>query len=155
MATPGQALEKLKHYCAYQERSHKEVEEKLHQLKVWGEDADEIISNLIQENFLNEERYAQAYVRGKFNMKKWGRNKIRYALKRNQISDYCIKKGMQEIDEEDYLKTLSVLTRKKYETLKKEQHFRRIQKTRAYLVRKGYEYELITETLTQLSQENP
>src|SRR5699024_2360006 len=150
MATPREALEKLKHYCAYQERSHKEVEEKLHQLKVWGEDADEIISNLIQENFLNEERYAQAYVRGKFNMKKWGRNKIRYALKRNQISDYCIKKGMQEIDEEDYLKTLSVLTRKKYETLKKEQHFRRIQKTRAYLVRKGYEYELITETLTQL-----
>src|SRR5699024_3142646 len=142
------------HYCAYQERCHKEVEQKLHQLKVWGEDADEIISNLIQENFLNEERYAQAFARGKFRMKKWGKNKIRYALKRNQISDYCIKKAMKEIDEDDYLKTLTSLAQKKYDSLKKDSFFRRKQKTRAHLIRKGYEYPLITEALENIIQTN-
>ncbi len=151
MATPKEALEKLKHYCAYQDRCHKEVEQKLFDLKVWGEDADNIIFTLIQENFLNEERYARSFVRGKFKMKKWGRNKIRYALKRNQISDYCIKKGLREIEEDDYLKTLKELAEKKYDSLKREQYLRRKYKVKQHLARKGYEYELINRVLEEIT----
>lgn len=154
MATPDEALEKLKHYCAYQERSHKEALKKLHELKVWGYDAEAIISTLIQEDYLNEERYACSFARGKFRMKQWGRNKIRFALKANQISAYCIKKAMQEIDEEEYLATLTSLAEKKYFHLKREQYLRRKYKTRQHLIRKGYEPGLVNQVLENLTGEN-
>lgn len=150
MATPLQALEKLKHYCAYQDRCHQEVQQKLFDLKVWGEDADEIIFTLIQENFLNEERYAKSFARGKFKMKQWGRKKIRYALKRKDISDYCIKKGMQEIEEEKYKETLRHLAQKKKEALQGGNTYQNRHKIYQHLVRKGYEYELIKEVLEEI-----
>lgn len=147
MATPEQALEKLKYFCAYQDRCHREVEKKLHQLKVWGDDAAEVISTLIQEGYLNEERYACSFARGKFRMNQWGRNKILQSLRFNNISAYCIKKAMQEIDEEEYAKTLYRLAEKKYEHLKKEQHLRRKHKTTQYLIGKGYEPELVYQAV--------
>jgi regulatory protein len=141
--TKEQALQKLKHYCGYQERSHSEVKEKLYSLGVWKKDHDEIISSLIEENYLNEERFAIAFAGGKFRMKHWGRVKIKYELKQKQVSEYCIKKAMKQIDEEEYHKTLSKLAAEKYKSLKAEQYLVRKKKTIDYLLAKGFEQDLI------------
>jgi regulatory protein len=148
MNTTIDILEKIKYYCAYQERSHKEVRSKLIEFKVYGNDLENIIIELIEENFLNEERFACALARGKFYFKHWGRNKIKHALKQHQVSDYCIKKAMQEVHEEDYLKTIEKLTSKKMEELKKERNsFAKMNKLKNYLLQKGYEYDYISEQL--------
>ena len=141
--TKEQAFQKLKHYCAYQERCHSEVKEKLYNLGIWKKEHDEIIATLIEENYLNEERFAIAFAGGRFRIKKWGRTKITYELKQKQISDYCIKKALKQIDEEDYLKVLGKLAKEKYASLKNDQHLIRKKKTIDYLQQKGYEYELI------------
>ena len=107
------ALSKLQKYCAYQERCHQEVRSKLIELKIYGDDLEEIIAELISDNFLNEERFAIAYAGGKFRMKKWGKVRIRIELKKRKISDYCIKKAMQEIDEEGYMEGLYKVIEKK------------------------------------------
>ena len=120
--TKEQALQKLRHYCAYQERCHSEVKEKLYSLGVWKKDHDEIIATLIEENYLNEERFAIAFAGGKWRVKQWGRVKIKYDLKLKQVSDYCIKKAMKQIDEEEYLAVLSKLAKEKYAALKKDQY---------------------------------
>ncbi|PZR29525.1 MAG: RecX family transcriptional regulator [Citrobacter freundii] len=149
--TKEQALQKLRHYCAYQERSHSEVRDKLYQLGVWKKDHDEIIASLIEDNYLNEERFAIAFAGGKFRMKHWGRVKIRYELKQKQVSEYSIKKAMKEIKEEDYLKLLEKLAEDKYASLKGEQYFVRKKKTQDYLMQRGFEPELITRTLNELT----
>ncbi len=141
--TKEQALQKLKHYCAYQERCHSEVKEKLYQLGVWKKDHDEIIAALIEENYLNEERFAIAYAGGKFRVKQWGRVKIKYELKQKQVSDYSIKKAMKQIDEEEYLSVLNKLAKEKYTALKNEQYLVRKKKTMDYLAAKGFEAELV------------
>lgn len=149
--TKEQALQKLRHYCAYQERSHSEVRDKLYQLGVWKKDHDEIIASLIEDNYLNEERFAIAFAGGKFRMKHWGRVKIRYELKQKQVSEYSIKKAMKEIKEEDYLKLLEKLAGDKYASLKSEQYLVRKKKTQDYLMQRGFEPELITRTLNDLT----
>lgn len=149
--TKEQALQKLRHYCAYQERSHSEVRDKLYQLGVWKKDHDEIIASLIEDNYLNEERFAIAFAGGKFRMKHWGRVKIRYELKQKQVSEYSIKKAMKEIKEEDYLKLLEKLAGDKYASLKSEQYLVRKKKTQDYLMQRGFEPELITRTLNELT----
>jgi regulatory protein len=142
--TPEQAIQKLKHYCAYQERSHAEVKEKLYSLGLWRQDVDKAISQLIEADCLNEERFAKAFAGGKFRMKHWGRVKIKYELKQKQVSEYCIKKGLKEIDEEDYLKTLNKLKEEKLLTLKSEKNVLvRKRKLSDYLLQKGYERDLI------------
>lgn len=141
--TKEQALQKLKHYCAYQERCHSEVKEKLYQLGVWKKDHDEIIAALIEENYLNEERFAIAYAGGKFRVKQWGRVKIKYELKQKQVSDYSIKKAMKQIDEDEYLSVLNKLAKEKYASLKSEQYLVRKKKTMDYLLAKGFEAELV------------
>jgi regulatory protein len=145
--TKEQALQKLKHYCAYQERSHAEVKEKLYNLGVWKKEHDDIIAVLIEENYLNEERFAIAFARGKFRMKHWGRVKIKYELKQKQVSEYCIKKALKEIDEDEYLKTLQKLAEEKHASLKGEQYLIRKKKTIDYLAQKGFEMELIKQAL--------
>ncbi len=145
--TKEQALQKLKHYCGYQERSHTEVQQKLWDLGVRRAEHDEIISTLIEEDYLNEERFAKQFVGGKFRMKDWGRKKIYYALKEKGVSEYNIKKGMKEIDDEVYRKTLHELAEKKYASLKGEQYLVRKKKTIDYLMQKGYEPELVTSTV--------
>jgi len=138
-----QALQKLKHYCGYQERSHSEVKEKLYSLGVWKKDHDEIIAALIEENYLNEERFALAFARGKFRMKQWGRVKIKYELKQRQVSEYSIKKALKQIDEEEYMTSLKKLAEDRYASLKGEQYLVRKKKTIDYLMQKGYEPGLI------------
>src|SRR5215217_3350079 len=120
--TKEEALQKLRQYCAYQERSHYEVQQKLYDLGIRKTEHDEIIATLIEEDYLNEERFAIQFVGGKFRMKDWGRKKIYYALKEKKVSEYSIKKAMKEIDEEAYQKTLATLTEKKYASLKGEQY---------------------------------
>jgi regulatory protein len=145
--TKEQALQKLKHYCAYQERCHSEVKEKVYNLGVWKKDHDEIIATLIEENYLNEERFAIAFAGGRFRMKQWGRVKIKYELKQKQVSEYSIKKALKQIDESAYLKTLNKLAKHKYASLKKEQPFIRNKKTMDYLMGKGFEMELVRDVV--------
>lgn len=141
--TKEQALQKLKHYCAYQERCHSEVKEKLYSLGVWKKEHDEIIASLIEENYLNEERFAIAFAGGKFRVKQWGRVKIKYELKQKQVSEYSIKKAMKQIDEDEYMSVLQKLTKEKYAALKNEQYLIRKKKTMDYLMAKGFEAELV------------
>jgi regulatory protein len=101
-----EALQKAKHYCAYQERCHSEVKEKLYSLGMNKKEVDELLSELISDNYLNEERFAILFAGGKFRIKQWGRIKIKYALKQKQVSEYCIKKALAAIYERDYNKTL-------------------------------------------------
>ena len=149
--TKEQALQKLRQYCAYQERSHSEVQQKLYDLGIRKTDHDEVISTLIEEDYLNEERFAKAFAGGKFRMKDWGRKKIYYALKEKRVSDYCIKLAMKEIDEDEYLKNLKELAEEKYASLKDEQYLSRKKKTIDYMLQKGYEFELVTKTLNELT----
>ena len=143
LLTKEQALQKLRQYCVYQERSHYEVKQKLWEVGSYASDHDEIISTLIEEDYLNEERFAKQYAGGKFRMKDWGRVKIYYGLKEKQVSEYNIKKAMKEIDEEDYIQKLQQLAEKKYESLKGEQYLVRKKKTMDYLMQKGYESNLV------------
>lgn len=148
--TKEQALQKLKHYCAYQERCHSEVKEKLFSLGVWSKDHDEIIAALIEENYLNEERFAIAFAGGKFRVKQWGKVKIKYELKKKQVSEYSIKKAMKQIDEEDYLSVLQKLANEKYAALKSEQYLVRKKKTMDYLAARGFEPELVRRAAENL-----
>ena len=149
--TKEQALQKLRHYCGYQERCHFEVKEKLFALGVWKKDHDEIIASLIEDNYLSEERFAITYAGGKFRVKKWGRTRIRYELKQKQVSEYCIKKALQQIDEQVYHETLHRLAIEKYTALKSEQYLVRKKKTIDYLMQKGFEPALINEALTKIT----
>ena len=150
--TKEQALQKLKHYCTYQERSHYEVKQKLYELGVRTNDHDEIIASLIDEDYLNEERFAIQFAGGKFRMKQWGKKKILYALREKKVSDYSIKKALAEINEDDYLVVLKKLAEEKYNLLKDEQHMDRKKKTTDYLIQKGYEYENVNNALSSLTE---
>ena len=140
-------LNKLRHYCAYQERCHEEVRTKLLSLKVYGDGLEEIINQLISEDFLNEERFAKAYAGGKFRMKKWGRSKIIQGLKARKISDYCIKQGMTEIPEEDYQKTLQSLVKSAIKKYHSGHIFETKSKSANYLIGRGYESELVWDAV--------
>lgn len=141
--TPEQALQKLKHYCAYQERCHQEVVEKLYELGVWKKEHDAILATLIEENYLNEERFAIQFAGGKFRTRQWGRVKIRYELRQRKVSEYCIKKALKQIDEEDYLATLEKLAEQKFASLRGGQFLLRKKKTMDYLIGKGFEPGLV------------
>lgn len=150
--TKEQALQKLKHYCGYQERCHSEVTEKLYSLGVWKKDHDEIIAALIESGYLNEERFAIAFAVGRFRMKRWGRFKIKYELKQKQVSDYSIKKALKQINDEEYLETLEKLAEEKYASLKKDQYLVRKKKTIDYLMQKGYEPDKATTVLNAIAE---
>lgn len=141
--TREQAIMKLRQYCAYQERSHHEVVQKLWDLGVWKSEHGEIIASLIEDDYLNEERFAKAFAGGKFRLKNWGRKKIYYGLKEKGVSDYLIKQAMKEIDDDAYRKTLDELAEKKYASLKGEHYLVRKKKTVDYLLQKGFEPELV------------
>jgi len=151
--TKEQALQKLKHYCSYQERCHKEVKEKLYGLGLWKKDVEVLISQLIEENYLNEERFAQLFAGGKFRIKQWGRVKIRHALKQKQISESSIKKGLNEIDEDAYNKTIHKLATAKWKTLKGEKNISiKKSKTMNFLLQRGFETALANEAVTSIQE---
>jgi regulatory protein len=150
--TKEQALQKLKHYCGYQERCHSEVREKLYELGVRRIDHDEITATLIEEGCLNEERFAIAFAGGRFRMKQWGRMKIKYELKQKQVSDYSIKKALKQISEEEYLNVLKKLAGEKYASLKSDQYLVRKKKTMDYLMQRGFEPELVRQAAETISK---
>lgn len=147
--TVDEAQKKLENYCAYQERCHKEVKDKLKKMRMIPEAVDKIVVHLIQNNYLNEERFAKAFVRGKFRIKKWGKNRLVRELKFREISKYSIDSALKEIDLEDYYKTLDELTKKRIEQVKEKNTFKRKKKVADYLLYRGWESNLVYEKLNE------
>ena len=144
----SQIKKKLADYCVYQDRSHYEVEQKLKELRTLNEEErGEILIWLIQNNFLNEERFSKSYARGKFYQKKWGKIKIKQGLKQKRIPTNLIDKGIEEINEDDYKSTLMELTEKKWNIIRESEVYLKKKKIYNYLLQKGYEYNLINEIL--------
>lgn len=151
----AEAKVKIAAYCAYQERCQEEVRTKLAEKGLIGDQAEELISHLIEEGFLNEERFAQAFVRGKFNLKKWGRNKITQELKLRKVSPNCIKSGMKEIDPEEYWQMLLGLAEKKSGFVKDPDQFKKKYKIQQYLIGRGFESDLVQSAVeTVFSEQN-
>ncbi|MBL7772527.1 MAG: RecX family transcriptional regulator [Chitinophagaceae bacterium] len=139
-------LEKIKYFCAYQERSQYEVRSKLLGMKIYGDDLELYIVALLEENFINEERFSKAYAGGKFRVKHWGRQKIVQGLKQHKISVYCIKAGLAEIKEEDYRLIFNQLAEQKLASLQKERSvWNKKAKLRNFLLQRGFEDEYIYE----------
>lgn len=145
--TPSAARLKIRSYCAYRERSQHEVRQKLYAYGLHSEDVELLLSEVIEEDFVNEERFARALVRGKFYIKKWGRVKIIGALNLHKISTYLRQKALEEIDEDDYQRTLQKLLKVKSRQIKGSNAFQRKGKLAQYALSKGYENELIWEVL--------
>lgn len=145
--TKAEASVHIERYCAFQERCHQEVRYKLIEHGIYGDLLEEIISDLISSNFLNEERFARTYARGKFKIKQWGRIKIKKELKSRQISTYSINAAMSEINEEEYLVTLKQILSKKEKVSKFKNQFDRLKKLSDYAMGKGYEYDLISKII--------
>lgn len=145
-------LQKAASYCAYQERTQDEVKQRLKKWNVWGDEADEIIAELISMNYLSEERFAKTYAGGKFRVKNWGRMKIRQELNRRGLSTYSIEKGMNEIADEDYVSGFRELLSKKRDLLSKTETdpFKLKQKLARFALGKGYESELVWKELGEL-----
>jgi len=149
--TPSEALKKLERYCAYQDRCHQEVRRKLYDIGLYGEDVDHVMAQLVEDNFLNEERFARSYARGKHKMKRWGRVRIEQELKRRQISPYCIRAGLSELDELDYTGALHSLIEKRRDKQDTKLHpYARRQDLIEYAVRKGYSFKEAGEAVDEL-----
>lgn len=148
--TLEEATRKLEGYCAYQERCHKEVVQKLKDMRMIPDAIDQIVVHLIDQNFLNEERFAMSYARGKFNIKKWGRNRINQELKQREISKYNIKKALAQLDCPAYLDTLDALAKKRLEAIRESNIQKRRKKLADYLLYRGWESHLVYEKITQL-----
>lgn len=142
------ALVKAESYCAYQERSQQEVRNKLYDWGLWKDDVEEVISELIQNNFLNEERFANAYVSGKFNIKKWGKVKIKQGLKLKKVPEKMIIKALNAIDYDEYLEVIRAAAEKKSAALTEKDKYKRKYKLITYLMGRGFESNLISEVLT-------
>lgn len=139
-----QALQKARHYCSYQDRCHNEVREKLYSLGLHKTQVEDALATLIDEDYLNEERFAINYAGGHFRMKQWGKVRIRYELKQKKISDHCIRKALAAIDEDAYAGTLVRLSQEKWEALRAEENLLvRKRKWQSWLLQKGYEIERI------------
>ena len=145
------ALQKIKHYCTYQERCHAEVRDKLYSFGLHKNEVEQLLTQLIEENFLNEERFSIAYAGGKFRMKQWGKEKIKYALKQKRVSDYNIRKALASISNADYRKTFISVAGKKLKTLRSEKNiFIKKQKIKTFLHQKGFEIKVINEYLKEV-----
>lgn len=140
---PATALQKARTFCAYRERCQQEVRNKLYEWGIYPKEVEQIISQLISEKFLNEERFAKAFATGKFRIKGWGRNKIRMMLKQLGLNDYCIKKGLAEINESEYESVLKKIIDKKARTVTEKNEYKRKNKIAAYAMGKGFEGDLV------------
>jgi regulatory protein len=145
-----EAKTNIERYCVFQDRCHSEVRSKLLEHGIYGDVLEEMISDLIQNKFLDEERFARSYVRGKFYQKKWGKAKILDGLKTKGVSKYCIDLGMEEIKEEDYLTSIIEVLQKKDRISKYASHYERKQKLTQYAMTRGYHYEFIRQALQHM-----
>jgi regulatory protein len=148
----SKALALLRRYCAYQERCHREVRSKLLELGIYGHDLEDIIATLIEDNFLNEERFARSFARGKFRFKQWGKKRIIRELQLRDISDYYIRKAMEEIEESEYRECLRNLLEKKASALDERDAFARKSHLVKFVILRGFEAELAWEMVNQLPE---
>ena len=143
----------MERYCAYQERCHVEVDKKLLEMRMIPEAREVILLHLLENDFLNEQRFAMSFARGKFRIKGWGKVRITRELKQRQISPYVIKKAVGQIEEEDYLKALKELARKKYNSLKENSIWKKRRKVSDFLLYRGFESDLVHEAIDAVEQE--
>lgn len=148
--TVEEATRKMEHYCAYQERCHKEVIERLKSMNMIPLAIDTIVNHLIEHNFLNEERFAKEYARGKFRVKKWGRQRITRELKIREISRFNIQTAMKEITEEEYLNTLHEIALKRVEQIRETNPMKKRKKLADYLLYRGWESHLVYDKVSEL-----
>ncbi|MBL0342186.1 MAG: RecX family transcriptional regulator [Bacteroidetes bacterium] len=143
------ALERLRKYCAYQERTQQEARDKFYDLGLHQKEVEQGVVVLIEEGFLNEERFAIAFAGGKFRIKQWGKNKIKDALRARKISEYCIRKAMAIIDDSEYFKVLEKVVAAKSKLVKEKNVFKRNYKIAQYAMSRGFEQDLIWDLLKQ------
>lgn len=143
-------LEKIRTYCNFQERCLNEVQEKLIKINVQQSHIELIIKDLIKDNFINEERFAKNYVKGKFENKKWGRRKIVYKLQLKKVSENYINIGLNEISEEEYIKTIKDIILSKQKEIKDKNSFSAKYKLANYLISKGYETDMVWQVLNSI-----
>jgi regulatory protein len=149
--TIDEARARMERYCAYRERCHKEVRQKLIEMRMIPEATDLIIHHLITENYLNETRFSQAFVRGKFRIKKWGKNRLVRELKLRDISQYNIKLALKEISETEYLQTFHELSEKRWRQLNSEENLQKKKKKFVdYLLYRGWDSSLLWEKINEL-----
>ncbi|GAB4131131.1 MAG: hypothetical protein Fur0041_01150 [Bacteroidia bacterium] len=150
---PGEALKKAADWCARQERCQQEVRDKLYS---WGQheaSVENIIAELISGGYISEERYAAAFARGKFRIKKWGRIKIKIELKKKKVSDVCIRKALQEIDDAEYMRVLKKEVNDKWKSEKEKHPLKKKYKVMRYLISRGFEPDLVSDAVSSLIKE--
>jgi regulatory protein len=148
--TVQEIQQKIAQYCVYQDRCHKEVEEKIRSYDLIPEAREMILLNLMKDNFLNEERFSKSFARGKFRIKHWGKNRIVNELKMRDISSYNIKTALKEIDEKEYIKTIYTITENRNNVISESNIYKRKKKLIDFLLRKGYETDLIFKTVDEV-----
>lgn len=146
--TPGAARLKIEQWCAWQDRAQQEARDKLYDWGLHQADVENIIADLVENHFLNEERFALAYARGKFRQKQWGKIKIKQGLKAKRVSEPLIKKALGSLDDDDYRQTIKQVLEKKSQTLTEKHPQKRQYKLLQYAYGRGFEPELIREVLT-------
>lgn len=146
--TPDMALAKARKYCAYQERSQQELRDKLYAWGLHKADVEKTIAQMVEEGFMNEERFAIAFAGGKFRMKNWGRIKIKLALKQKKVSDYCIRKALSQINNKDYRKTLEKLISSYSKKVPEKNPLKKNYKVAQHVIGKGFESELVWDFLS-------
>ncbi|OIV43065.1 regulatory protein RecX [Flavobacterium johnsoniae] len=152
ICTPKEALQKLEHFCAYQERCHDEVVSKLYSLKMTSDEIDLIVVQLIEGDFLNETRFACSFARGKHRMKYWGKIKITNELKARHISSTNITLALKEISNEEYFETFENLSERGWNSIHEQNALKKRKKFCDYMLRRGYESDLVYEKVKELEQ---
>ncbi|MFM9028289.1 MAG: regulatory protein RecX [Bacteroidota bacterium] len=145
--TLEQAGPRIRRYCAFQERSQQEVRDRLYSWGLHSRETESLIADMMAEGYLKEERFASAFVGGKFRIKKWGKNKIRHALKVKQVSEPLISQALRSIDDHEYRKTLLKVMNERDAKLKEAHPFKRKQLLARYAIQRGYEPELVWQLL--------
>ncbi|MDN3641890.1 regulatory protein RecX [Lutimonas halocynthiae] len=152
--TLEEAKRSMERYCVYQDRCHQEIEKKLRQMNMIPQACDLILLHLMEHDFLNEERFSRSFARGKFRIKQWGRRRIEMELKQRDISAYNIKAGLSEISQEEYEKVFEEVSKKRFDSVREPNVFKKRKKVADFLLRKGFESNKVYEVLRELEKEN-
>jgi len=148
--TVDELQKKMEYYCVYQDRCHQEVERKMNEYQLIPEAKEKILLYLMAHNFLNEERFSKSFARGKFRIKNWGKQRIVRELRVKNISNYNIKSALKEINEEEYLQTIYRITENRNNSITEKNTLKRKKKLQNFLLRKGFEYDLIFKTVNEV-----
>ncbi|MCB0458491.1 MAG: regulatory protein RecX [Flavobacteriaceae bacterium] len=148
--TINDIMKKMENYCVYQERCHQEIENKLKEFNLIPQAKEAVLLHLLENNYLNEERFSKAFARGKFTIKKWGKQRIIRELKLKNISEYNIKSALKEIDEDDYRNTFDELAEKRLKEIKERNIYKKRKKLADYLLYRGWESDMVYSKVTEL-----